>query len=69
MARPFPGMNPYLETPPFWSDFAPKLLPTPTCGWPRSLTSAAPMNLLYTTVGSSTRSCWFRHCVPPTRVG
>ncbi len=26
MARPFPGMDPYLEMPPFWGDFSPKLL-------------------------------------------
>ncbi len=26
MSRPFPGMDPYLELPPFWSDFGPRLL-------------------------------------------
>ncbi len=26
MPCPFPGMDPYLEMPPFWGDFAPKLL-------------------------------------------
>ena len=26
MARPFPGMDPYLEMPPFWGDFAPAML-------------------------------------------
>lgn len=26
MTRPFPGMDPYLEPQPFWSDFAPSLL-------------------------------------------
>jgi Protein of unknown function (DUF4058) len=26
MPCPFPGMDPYLESPPFWSDFAPKFL-------------------------------------------
>src|SRR5438105_15472919 len=26
MSCPFPGMDPYLEMQPFWSDFAPKLL-------------------------------------------
>ena len=26
MARPFPGMDPYLERQPFWSDFSPSLL-------------------------------------------
>ncbi len=26
MSRVFPGMDPFLEMPPFWSDFAPKLL-------------------------------------------
>lgn len=28
MTRPFPGMDPYLERQPFWSDFAPRLLTT-----------------------------------------
>ncbi|MFM9963769.1 MAG: DUF4058 family protein [Planctomycetaceae bacterium] len=28
MTRPFPGMDPYLEPQPFWSDFAPRLLST-----------------------------------------
>ena len=26
MPSPFPGMDPYLEMPPFWSDFSPTLL-------------------------------------------
>ena len=26
MARPFPGIDPYLELPPYWSDFSPTLL-------------------------------------------
>ena len=26
MSRPFPGIDPYLELPPFWGDFAPRLL-------------------------------------------
>lgn len=26
MARPFPGIDPYLELPPYWGDFSPKLL-------------------------------------------
>ena len=26
MPCPFPGINPYLEMQPFWSDFAPRLL-------------------------------------------
>ena len=26
MTRPFPGVDPYLELPPFWGDFSPKLL-------------------------------------------
>lgn len=26
MTRPFPGIDPYLELPPFWGDFSPKLL-------------------------------------------
>ena len=26
MACPFPGMDPYLELQPFWSDFSPKFL-------------------------------------------
>jgi hypothetical protein len=26
MPSPFPGMDPYLEMPPFWSDFSPRLL-------------------------------------------
>ncbi|MCY2988106.1 MAG: DUF4058 family protein [Planctomycetota bacterium] len=26
MPCPFPGMDPFLEMPPFWGDFSPKLL-------------------------------------------
>lgn len=26
MARPFSGIDPYLELPPYWGDFSPKLL-------------------------------------------